>query len=282
MDVVAIGLAAWLRVGSQRRATPAVGRRPVADDQAARLVRVLGPGVVDHRLDELRRQVDGGRAGMGRGRRVGREIGHGTDRTGRIGTARSDELVGEQVHQQPVVPRAVAPAFVPPHRPDRSEPDGGVGPDRPLVRGGGIDRQAVVATPLDEPARDRPDRVAAAAAALAGRDDGDVDAGVAVLRVVSSDAMTRPIGAPSASMIQIASSSSARSSRDVAGRVGGLPPGVDGRVDDDPRNSGLVARRGRPEVDELAVERFDGLADRWPPDGPEARARHSAGTLTTS
>ena len=41
----------------------AIGRGAVADDDPARLVRVLGPGVIDELLDDRGRQLDGRGAG---------------------------------------------------------------------------------------------------------------------------------------------------------------------------------------------------------------------------
>ena len=91
--------------------------------------------------------------------------------------------VGEQLHQQPVVPRAVGGSLVLPHDADAHEPDRLVAADRPLVGGRRVDRQAMVAAVLDQMAHEHADGLAAEAASLPGLAEEEVDAGAAVLRV---------------------------------------------------------------------------------------------------
>src|SRR4029079_7909829 len=94
------------------------------------------------------------------------------------------QLAGEHVHQEPVMELAGDAAFVAAHNPDRPEADLLVGPDRAGVGGRGIDRQAVVTTLLEQPARDGPNGIGARPATLYRRGHDDVDAGVAVVGVV--------------------------------------------------------------------------------------------------
>src|ERR1700690_2045406 len=92
------------------------------------------------------------------------------------------QLTGEQVEQQPVMPGAIPTALVPPHDPNRAEPDPAVGADGALVRRCRVDREAMVPADLEEVARQRADGVAAEALALVRRVEKQVDAGVAVVR----------------------------------------------------------------------------------------------------
>src|SRR5215212_7786910 len=71
------------------------------------------------------------------------------------------KLVGEQVHQQPVVPAAVGGALIAAQDADRLEPELRVRPDRALVVGGGVDRQTVVAVLLDQVGDHQPERLGA-------------------------------------------------------------------------------------------------------------------------
>src|SRR4051794_15905086 len=93
------------------------------------------------------------------------------------------ELVGEQIHQQAVVPGPVEVALVLAHDADRPKADACVGPDRPLVVRRGVDRQTVVAAFPDQPPSNGPNRIRAKPAALRGLDQNDVDAGVAVASI---------------------------------------------------------------------------------------------------
>src|SRR5438132_7682229 len=91
------------------------------------------------------------------------------------------ELLGEQVHEQDVVPGPVGAAFgaaLDSHGPEadlRVRTDGGG------VVGGGIDRQPVVAVVVDQVPRQRPDRVGADAPTVHRGVDVDVHASVAVV-----------------------------------------------------------------------------------------------------
>jgi hypothetical protein len=76
------------------------------------------------------------------------------------------KLVGEQVHEQPVVPAAVGGALVAAQDADRLEAELRVRPDRALVVGGGVDRQAMVAALLDQVGDDEPQRLGAEPLAL--------------------------------------------------------------------------------------------------------------------
>jgi hypothetical protein len=112
-------------------------------------------------------------------------VGEGSDIEVIVAGVRSGlaQLVREQVHQQPVMPRPVEIALVATHDPDRPEPDRGVGPDGALVGGGRVDRQAMVAAGLDQPSGDRPDRIGPEAAILRRPREDDVDPGVAIPRI---------------------------------------------------------------------------------------------------
>src|SRR3954454_17041381 len=101
----------------------------------------------------------------------------------RAGTLQGGELVGQQVHQQPVVPLPVRSALVVAHHPHRLEPDGGIRADRAVVRGGGIDGEAVVPALVDEVRDGQPQRLGAQPFALVDGAQRDVEGGVAVLRI---------------------------------------------------------------------------------------------------
>src|SRR5918998_3933417 len=94
------------------------------------------------------------------------------------------QLLAEHVHQEPVVPGAVGAALVTTHDPDPAESDLLVGPDRRRVVGRRVYGQPVVAAPLEEVAREHPDRLGAQPSAVAGRGEEDVDVRVAVHRIV--------------------------------------------------------------------------------------------------
>src|SRR5712691_9713164 len=76
------------------------------------------------------------------------------------------QLPDEEVHEHAVMPGSIAAPLVAPHPADPPEPDPLVGPNRPLVRGGRIDRQSVVAAVLEEVAGHRPDRIRSEPVAL--------------------------------------------------------------------------------------------------------------------
>lgn len=81
------------------------------------------------------------------------------------------------------MPLAVGLALVPAHDADPAEADLLVGADRARVLERGIDRQAVVAAHVEEPAREQPHRLGAEAAVLERGAEVDVDARVAVVGV---------------------------------------------------------------------------------------------------
>src|SRR3954453_3223456 len=78
----------------------------------------------------------------------------------------SPQLAAQQLHEQAVVPAAVRPALVLAHDPDAPEPGALVAADRHRVVRRRIDGEPVVAALVQQPARDRPDRVGAEAAAV--------------------------------------------------------------------------------------------------------------------
>src|ERR1700754_733237 len=86
-------------------------------------------------------------------------------RPGRSPRERCDsaQLVVQEIHQQAVVPGAVAAALVAAHDADGAEADALVAADRGRVRDGRVDRDAVMAARAEEPSRDGPDRVGAEA-----------------------------------------------------------------------------------------------------------------------
>ena len=93
------------------------------------------------------------------------------------------QLLREQVEEQPVLPDAVLVAPVAAQHTDALEANRLVAADRLLVRRRGVDHDPVVAALIDEPARQRSDRVTAEAAAVQTRIEKEVDPGVAVLGI---------------------------------------------------------------------------------------------------
>jgi hypothetical protein len=93
------------------------------------------------------------------------------------------QLLREQVEEQPVLPDAVRVAPVAAQHSDALEANRLVTADRLLVRRRGVDHDPVVAALIDEPARQRSDRVAAEAATVQTRIEKEVDPGVAVLGI---------------------------------------------------------------------------------------------------
>ena len=79
------------------------------------------------------------------------------------------------------MPGAVGAAFVLAHHANASEYDLLVRPDRPLVRGRGIDRDPVMASRFEQVARDHPNRRGPDPSTLPGRADEEIDAGVLVV-----------------------------------------------------------------------------------------------------
>jgi conjugative relaxase-like TrwC/TraI family protein len=92
-------------------------------------------------------------------------------------------LVRQQVHQQAVVPSAaVGIALVLAHHADRPEADLLVCPDRGGVVGGGVDRDAVMPTLVDQVVNDASDRLASQPAAVQHRIEEDIDRRMTVPR----------------------------------------------------------------------------------------------------
>src|SRR5215207_11696480 len=77
------------------------------------------------------------------------------------------------------MPLAVGVALVTAQDPDGSEAEPRVRPDRPLVGGGGIDREAMVPALLDQVPDGEPQRLGAEALALVRSGDRDVERRVA-------------------------------------------------------------------------------------------------------
>src|SRR5215210_2010428 len=94
------------------------------------------------------------------------------------------ELFPKQIHQQPVVPGSVGAALVVAHDPDPAEAHLLVSTDRSRVVGRRIDREAMVATLLEEVAGEQPDRFGAQPLAVARGGKKDVYASMAIHRVV--------------------------------------------------------------------------------------------------
>ena len=95
----------------------------------------------------------------------------------------SGQLVGEEVHEQAVVPRAVGAALVAAQHADLTEAELAVGADRPLVVDGRVDREAVVVALVDQPAGGEPQRRRTDPAALVVGKQRDVDVRVLVVGV---------------------------------------------------------------------------------------------------
>src|SRR4051794_25345965 len=106
-------------------------------------------------------------------------------RPGRSPRARCDsaQLALQHVHQQAVMPRTVGAALVAAHDPDGAEADALVAADRDGVVGRRVDRDPVVTAVLEQPSRDRSDRVGAEALAVPAGVQREVDAAVAVPRL---------------------------------------------------------------------------------------------------
>src|SRR5918997_2206734 len=106
------------------------------------------------------------------------------------------ELFLEHVHEQPVVPDAVGAALVPTHDPHLAEAHPFVSADRCRVVGRRVDREAMVAAPLEEIAGEHPNRFCAQALPMAGCTEIDVHASVAIHRVVLLVALDRSYDLP--------------------------------------------------------------------------------------
>ena len=77
-----------------------------------------------------------------------------------------DQLIRQQVHQEPVVPRAIEAAFVVAHDADRAEAHLRIAPNRGRVVRRRVDYEAMVPAVSDEVARQRADGVRAKSAAV--------------------------------------------------------------------------------------------------------------------
>ncbi len=85
------------------------------------------------------------------------------------------QLLGEQVHQQAVVPpAAVSVALVVAKHADGTKSHGGVAPDRRFVVSRGVDREAMMAAVMHEVARQDPHSVSPDAPAVHGGVESDV------------------------------------------------------------------------------------------------------------
>lgn len=159
------------------------------------------------------------------------------------------------------MPGAIAGTLVAAHDADGAKADTSVGPDRPLVRGRRVDREAVVPPDVEQPPRDGPHRVGTQAAILAAAREDDVDRRVSVLRlglfVRLDQADNRAVGLDRPDRDLVLGDLLAG----VGGRIVRLPPRVDGRVGQDCEERGLIARLGRSKVDQAAVQRLDSDVD---------------------
>src|SRR3954449_9092613 len=97
---------------------------------------------------------------------------------------RASEVLGEQVHQEAVVPAAVAAAFVLAQAADGTEADLLIRPDRAVVVGGRVDREAVMTALAHEPVDDGPEGLRTHALVRERRRERDVEAREAVVRIV--------------------------------------------------------------------------------------------------
>src|SRR2546425_11456081 len=91
------------------------------------------------------------------------------------------QVLGQQIHQEPVAPAARRVAFVAAHHADRPEPDALVAADRAGVRRRRVDDDAMVPALLDEPPCQSTDGVAAETPVVPVRVQRDVDARMAVV-----------------------------------------------------------------------------------------------------
>src|SRR5215208_6787671 len=92
------------------------------------------------------------------------------------------QLFDDEVHQQAVGPLAVHELGAAQDS-DRPEPYGRVGLDRSIVRRVRVDREAVVAALVGEPANHRAQRVPTETLALEALGEADVEADRAILRL---------------------------------------------------------------------------------------------------
>lgn len=97
---------------------------------------------------------------------------------------RRRQLVGEQIHQEAVVPRAVVAPLVAAHHAHRLEARLGVAPDGGRVVGRWVDHQAMVPPLFQQIAAEGANGVGAQAPALRRGVEKKVHPGVAILRVV--------------------------------------------------------------------------------------------------
>src|SRR6186997_3581018 len=95
--------------------------------------------------------------------------------------ARSGQLVSQQIHQQAVMEGAIGATLVAAHDADGPKADAGISADGVVVRGRRIDGQAMVATDVDEVARQRPKGVDTDALPLMRAVEEDVQPGMPVV-----------------------------------------------------------------------------------------------------
>ena len=87
------------------------------------------------------------------------------------------------------MPAPVRAAFVQAHHADPPEADPLIGPDGPLVRGRRVDGQAMVVPDIDQVSGQGPDGVRPEASTVVSPVQEQVDAGVAVSRIVLLDVL---------------------------------------------------------------------------------------------
>src|SRR4051794_7416844 len=176
------------------------------------------------------------------------------------------------------MPRTVGAALVAAHHPDRPEADALVAADRDRVVGGRIDRDPVMAALVEQPPRDRPDRLGPESPAVPRGVQREVDAAVAVHRVgllprlrEADDLLAdphRPRGGVALGVVE-----------PLAHRVlvlVGPPPG-DLRRREDRRERRDVVLRHRPQDDALAAQ--DGHGPSHDATGSAAPAAASSSTV---
>jgi hypothetical protein len=153
------------------------------------------------------------------------------------------------------VPRPVGESLVLTKPADRSEADLRVGPDRPDVVGGGVDRQAVVSVVLDELTDDRPDRVRTEALAVDCRIEEQIDACMAKLRLgllVGLDRADQPAveGDRIDDLVRLVDEELGLDAGEVVGR----PPAGDLRRRKNGYEAGRIIRNHRTQGDKLATD----------------------------
>jgi hypothetical protein len=153
------------------------------------------------------------------------------------------------------VPRAVGSALVAAHDPDRPEADTAVRSDGTLVRGGGIDGEAVMAADVDEVPSERPDRIGPQAATDVRCVQEEVDPGMAIAGLM----LLGVLDAPDQPALQLDGKTDTvvifAQARVGGGRgIRGVPPSRDLGLGEDVAQPIAVVGVQRPEMDPTAVE----------------------------